>query len=162
MGRRLQGLGLVAHRDRLIRVGGFEALNGVDEEHNLKSTSEVMAYDLRQKSWTALPSLPEPRSSHDAILVGDRLYVVGGWTLDGESTDWLQTAWSLDLSKEGASWEAMTKPTFTRRAVALAALGDRLYVIGGMNEKGGPTTETVITIFAKRRGRLLHLLKDEP
>ncbi len=42
-GRRLQGLGLVAYGNAIIRVGGFEAVNGLDDDHDLRSTSEVMA-----------------------------------------------------------------------------------------------------------------------
>ena len=32
----------------------------------------------------ALAPLPEARSSHDAVVIGDKLYVVGGWTLSGD------------------------------------------------------------------------------
>jgi Galactose oxidase, central domain len=140
-GRRLQGLGLVAFENCVIRVGGFEAVNGLDDEHDLRSSSEVMSFDLEKNQWTKLPDLPEPRSSHDAIVVGDRLYVIGGWTLQGTETKWLSTAWSIQLPAEGKSWEAMQSPPFSRRAIALAATHERIFAIGGMNEKGGPTTE---------------------
>ena len=140
-GRRLQGLGLVAHGESIIRVGGFEAVNGVDDDADLRSSNEVMAFNLKSNTWSMLPSLPEPRSSHDALIVGNRLYVVGGWTLDGEEKTWLSTAWSIELPAESKSWEPVPHPTFTRRAIALASVDGRLYAIGGMNEKGGPTTE---------------------
>ncbi len=66
---RLQGLALVAYNGKVIRVGGFTATNAAGEEHVLKSSDEVVAYDIASGTWEALPSLPEARSSHDAILV---------------------------------------------------------------------------------------------
>ena len=140
-GPRLQGLALVTYGTRLIRVGGFQATNEENEDHHLVSSSEVMSYDTQSGTWSSLPSLPEPRSSHDAMVVGDRLYVVGGWTLKGDETTWLTTAWSLNLSDTSRQWEPVPSPPFNRRAISLVALGDRLYALGGMNEEGGPTTE---------------------
>jgi hypothetical protein len=29
--------------------------------------------------------LPAPRSSHDAVVLGNKLYVVGGWQLNGST-----------------------------------------------------------------------------
>jgi hypothetical protein len=161
-GRRLQGLGLVAYGNRIIRIGGFEAMNGLDDDHDLRSTNEVLAFDLEAKSWKRLPDLPEPRSSHDAIVVGDRLYVIGGWTLRGTETDWLSTAWSIQLPAEGKAWEALPSPPFSRRAIALAATQNQIYVIGGMNEKGGPTTEVSCYDTAKREWRSAPSLQGQP
>ncbi len=161
-GRRLQGLGLVAYGDKIIRVGGFEAMNGLDDDHDLRSTSEVMAFDLKTKAWTKLPDLPEPRSSHDAIVVGDRLYVVGGWTLHGTDTAWLSTAWSIQLPAEGKTWEALPTPTFTRRALALAATQNQIFALGGMNEKGGPTTEVALFDIGSREWKPAPAMQGKP
>ncbi len=38
----------------------------------------------------------------------------------------------------------MPTPTFTRRALALAATQNQIFALGGMNEKGGPTTEVTL------------------
>lgn len=138
--RRLQGLGMVAYRNQVIRLGGFEAVNKLDEDHDLRSTDEVAAYNVESGEWTSLPSLPEPRSSHDAILLGNRVFVVGGWTIRGEDTVWLSTAWSLNLDSPNDGWQALPEPSFQRRALALAAIEDRIIAVGGMDEKGGPTT----------------------
>ncbi len=161
-GRRLQGLGLVAHSDSIIRVGGFEAVNGVEDEADLRSSEEVMAFNLKSNTWSTLPSLPEPRSSHDALIVGNRLYVVGGWTLRGAEKNWLSTAWSIELPAEGKSWEALPTPSFTRRAIALASVDGRLYAIGGMNEKGGPTTEVAFLDIEARTWNPAPSLSGKP
>ena len=161
-GRRLQGLGLVAYGDTIIRVGGFEAVNGLDDDHDLRSTREVMAFDLKTNAWTILPDLPEPRSSHDAIIVGDRLYVVGGWTLHGTETVWLSTAWSIQLPAEGKTWKKLPSPPFARRALALAATQNRIYAIGGMNEKGGPTTDVSLYDIESHEWRSAPALQGKP
>jgi N-acetylneuraminic acid mutarotase len=138
-GPRLQGLALVAHKDKLYRLGGFTARNAPGEEHDLWSQDTVSCFDPSTGQWQPLTSLPEPRSSLDAAVVGDRVYVVGGWTLRGKEQQWLATAWSLDLNQPNAKWEAVPQP-FERRAVAAASHQGQLFVIGGMQHTGGPTT----------------------
>ncbi|MCG8653818.1 MAG: hypothetical protein MI861_28525 [Pirellulales bacterium] len=140
-GPRLQGLALVAHDGAVYRVGGFTAMNAEGEEHQLQSQTSFARFDPDRGKWNDLPPLPEPRSSHDAAVVGDHLYVVGGWSMQPDATTkWHQTAWSIDLSKPSARWQPLTQPPFQRRALALAAHQGKLYVIGGMQADGGPTT----------------------
>lgn len=140
-GPALQGLALVAYKNRLYRVGGFEARNPKGAASDLWSTSSVAAFDVTSNTWSNLPSLPEPRSSHDAVMLGSKLVVVGGWKLHGPNEPhWHDTAWSLDLDDAQAQWTALPKPPFKRRALSIAAHGKHLYVLGGMQPKGGPTT----------------------
>ncbi|TWU47775.1 Kelch repeat-containing protein [Rubripirellula reticaptiva] len=142
-GPALQGLALVAHAGRMIRIGGFTAVNAAGEDHNLQSQDDVAAYDSATNAWTDLPSLPEPRSSLDAAVLGDTVYVFGGWQLSGESDDsqWRKTAWSLDLADASATWQPIATPPLQRRAMSVAAHDGKLFVIGGMNSDGKPTTE---------------------
>lgn len=139
-GPHLQGLALVAHGGRLYRVGGFTAMNDEGEDHDLWSQDSVACFSPDADAWVKLPSLPERRSSHDAAVVGDCIYVVGGWAMQGEdSTEWHSTAWKMDLTKQEPAWESIAAPPFRRRAVALAAHDGKLFVVGGMQEEGGPT-----------------------
>ncbi len=136
----LQGLALVAHNGRLYRIGGFTAKNEAGAEHDLWSESSVACFDPQVGRWTDLPPLPEPRSSFDAAVLGDSIYVVGGWTLQGEAdSDWHDTAWKLDLSQSSPQWEALPPPPFQRRALAVAAHHGKIYAIGGMQSAGGPS-----------------------
>jgi hypothetical protein len=84
-------------------------------------------------------------------VVGDRVYVAGGWNLHGDSHDhWHSTAWSADLTKRPLVWERIPDPPFQRRALALAARGGKVYAIGGMAKEGGPTRRT--DVFDTRDG----------
>lgn len=144
-GPRLQGLAMVAYNGKLYRVGGFTAMNDEGEKRNLQSQALVAKFDPKTKKWTKLPELPEPRSSHDAAMLGSKLYVVGGWKLHGEKkSTWHKTAWVMDLAAKSPKWEAVPAPPFQRRALALAAYQGKLYVMGGMRRKGGPTTRVDI------------------
>lgn len=144
-GERLQGLGMVAHGQRLIMLGGFTAANKKGEKQDLHSQSRVRGLDTMNNTWFELPALPEPRSSHDAAILGDTIYVVGGWNLDGaKDTVWHTTAWSLDLSATNPQWREIAKLPFARRALAAVSHRNRLFAIGGMNEKGSPIKSVAI------------------
>ena len=145
-GPTLQGLALVAHDGRLIRIGGFTAVNEEGEDHDLQSQSTVASFDPKSQTWTNLADLPEPRSSLDAAVLGDKVYVFGGWNLQGESdqSEWHDTAWSLDLSDASAKWQPLASPGFERRAISVAAHQGKLYVIGGMTSDNETTTEVAV------------------
>ncbi len=133
----LQGLPMVAHGRRVCRVGGLTAHNHAGEKEDLHSIAEVTCFDPDTDSWHDLPPLPQPRSSHDAVVIGDRLYVVGGWQLRGAGNDpvWHDTMAALDLSAAAPEWKTIAQP-FRRRALAVAAAGARLVACGGLGTDG--------------------------
>ena len=94
-GPALQGTALVAAPDGTIyRVGGTDARNEPGEEDDMHSTSSVQRFDPVAGAWSEMTPLPEPRSSHDAIVCDNKLYVVGGWELDGDDGQWHEwTPW---------------------------------------------------------------------
>lgn len=141
-GPRLQGLVMLPYKNSVVRVGGFTAHNAEGEEHDLHSQSGVSQFDLSNSRWIDLPPLPEPRSSLSAAIAGDQIYVIGGWALKGEETEWHGTAWKLDLADPNAKWQPLAKPPFKRRALFAAAHDGKIHVIGGMNSDGSPTTQT--------------------
>ncbi|MCC6510699.1 MAG: hypothetical protein IT423_16465 [Pirellulaceae bacterium] len=139
-GKRLQGTAMVAYGDELIVVGGFQARNKAGESKNLHSLADVRSFNTQTKTWSELPALPEPRSSHDAALIGSTVYVVGGWQMAGDAdTIWHKTSWKMDLASTSRRWEALPNPPFERRALATIEHGGKLVVIGGMDQAGSPT-----------------------
>ena len=144
-GPRLQGLSLVEFKGQLYRVGGFSATNQNGEKANLVSSAEFARFDPASGKWTELPALPEPRSSHDAVVIGDRLYVAGGWNMQGggQGAKWHETIQVYHLAAEKGEWTAISAP-FKRRALSVANWNGKLVCLGGMTEKAGPTTSTSI------------------
>jgi N-acetylneuraminic acid mutarotase len=136
-GPKLQGLALVAHNGKVIRVGGMQPQNSKTEKTDIRSQTGVASFDPATGKWTDLAALPEPRSSHDAVVLGDTLYVFGGWTLGGTSKGtWIDHGLSLDLSSPGEKWEKVKQP-FQRRALTAAVFEGKVYVIGGLKDAGG-------------------------
>lgn len=140
-GPSLQGLAMVAHNGKLYRLGGFTAKNKQGEEQDLWSVADAASFDPAANQWADFPALPEPRSSFDAAVAGTKIYVIGGWQLQGKGDSiWHKTAYELDLSQAEPKWQKLAEPPFERRALSVAALGDKIYAIGGMKQDG-PTTE---------------------
>ncbi len=135
----LLGSPMVTHDGWIYRVGGMEARNVKGEKNDLHSTTRVVRYRPGAERWEVLPSLPEPRSSHDAAVLEGTLYIGGGWRLDGDSRgEWSGTMWSLDLRQPEKGWQAQPQP-FKRRALALVAHGGRLWFLGGMDDQDTPS-----------------------
>ncbi|MCH9648260.1 MAG: PQQ-binding-like beta-propeller repeat protein [Deltaproteobacteria bacterium] len=133
----LQGLPMVAYGRQVCRVGGLRALNHVGSEEELYSTAAVRCFDLDSRQWRDLPPLPQARSSHDAVVFDDHLYVVGGWTLRGadDTALWQEEMAILDLRDEAAGWQTVAQP-FQRRALAAAAASGKVYALGGLGREG--------------------------
>ncbi|MDB5335287.1 MAG: Kelch repeat type 1-containing protein [Planctomycetaceae bacterium] len=139
---KMQGLALVSDAGKLYRVGGFTAKNAAGEKKDLWSIADVARFDPATKTWEKLPSLPAPRSSHDAIVLDHKIYVAGGWGMQGnKGSEWHHSAVVLDLTQPTLSWKELPAPPFVRRAVSLATWTGKVCVIGGMYETGGTSGE---------------------
>jgi N-acetylneuraminic acid mutarotase len=134
-GPALQGLALVAQGGKAYRVGGMQSRNKPRDAADNHSVAGSACYDPKSRKWAALPDLPAGRSSHEAVVAGDKLYVVGGWDMRGaKGTTWHGTALVLDLAKPDR-WQSIEQP-FRRRALGAAAAGGKVCVIGGLEEEG--------------------------
>jgi N-acetylneuraminic acid mutarotase len=152
-GPALQGVALVTHGEKLYRIGGMSAHQKPGEPLNLVSVADFARFDPVAKTWTDMPPLPAPRSTHDAVVVGDKLYVAGGWSMrggDSANADFLEDALVFDLSSEGARWESLPAPPFQRRALAVAAIKGKVYVIGGLEEDGKVVKSVAVYDPAKK------------
>jgi hypothetical protein len=131
----LQGMNLAAHGGKIYRVGGMDPRNKPDDPAENFSVATVSCFDPSTKSWKDLPALPEPRSSHDVAVIGDTLYVVGGWNMLGhDGEEWCDDILTLDLANPSAGWKSMPQP-FTRRALIAAVADGKLFVIGGFTDE---------------------------
>jgi N-acetylneuraminic acid mutarotase len=148
---RAQGASLLAHEGRLYLVGGMAARNEVrGEDEKLVSLRHVAAFDPSSQTWCKLPELPEPRSSHDSVVLEGKLYVVGGWELSGARRGrWAEHGLILDLERPESGWKEFRQP-FQRRAIAAAAFDGRIYVIGGMDQEDDTSLE--VDVYEPRTG----------
>ena len=137
MGLDLQGVALVATSDSIYRIGGMRAENSPEEPHDLRSVADFARFDPKSKTWEDLSPMPAPRSTHDAVVLGRTIYVVGGWTMSGasEAPEFLDDAIRFDLDRPELGWQSFSQP-FARRALSAGAVGGKLYVLGGLSDVG--------------------------
>lgn len=141
----LQGMNLAAAGGKIYRVGGMQPRNAPGELADLHSVADVAVYDPATKKWSPFVPLPEPRSSHDVVAVGEQLYVVGGWISKGkdQKPDWSKNALVLDLTAPKPVWKSFEQP-FQRRALAAGVEGGKVFVIGGINSEAAYSKSTEI------------------
>ena len=146
----LQGLAIVGYDRKIFRIGGLEARNKEGEDDDLHSVADFKQFDPTTQTWTDLPPLPQGRSSIDACVVGNYVYVVGGWTMGDEDAVWATDMLKFDLSNLNGKWEKVGVP-FKTRALAVEGNNDQLVAVGGLKEDGGPTDEVYIYDFKTKK-----------
>jgi N-acetylneuraminic acid mutarotase len=95
--------------------------------------SEVWRYDIDKNTYTAGPSLPEPRGSGGLAIVGRKLHFAGGLKKDRDTCS--PKHWVLDLEKlerGDAKWEEAKPMSKGRCHFGTVTFGGRIYLIGGM------------------------------
>lgn len=134
-GPAVQGMNLAAYGGKIFRVGGMECRNKPGTRADTYSVADAARFDPATGKWEPLPALPEPRSSHDATIVDGKLFIVGGWRMDGKAGEhWLDTAQFLDLNAPEPKWQSIKQP-FHRRALTAASYEHKLYVLGGFSDE---------------------------
>lgn len=119
--------------NKLIRVGGTRVDNGADAAIDLHTVPDVDLFDPQTAAWTKATALPEPRSSHGTAIIEDKIYVIGGWNLNGamDSGTWASTMLIGQLKDGQITWTS--QPVALRsRALAVAAIGREIVAVGGI------------------------------
>jgi hypothetical protein len=144
----LEGAGLAAHGGLVYRVGGLRVDNAPGQPADLHSVNTVQSYDPASGRWTDVTAMPEGRSAHGTVVIGDRLYAVAGWTLEGDffSGTFGTGGFALDLSRPRAAWQPLAPPPFRLRSLAVAAVGDKIYAIGGVTDVPGEFSADVYVL----------------
>ena len=103
-------------------AGGFERGSG-------RTTAAVERYDIRANRWARVRSMPLALNHAAAVAHGGRLYVVGGYEQAGDSSREVASLLRYEPGRD--RWRRLTPPPTARGALAAAAVGDRLYAVGG-------------------------------
>jgi Kelch motif len=145
----LQGVALVSDDRALYRIGGMKAHNEPDGDEDTRSVADFARFDPVTMAWADLPPLPEPRSTHDAIVFENTIYVFGGWNLKGSDAkpEYANTALAFDLARPESGWRSFEQP-FRRRALAVAEQDGKLFVLGGLQSDSKVTTR--VDVFDPR------------
>ncbi len=130
---------------QVCRLGGTQIDNGPGEPLAMRSLDSVRCFD--GNGWHDLTPMPEARSSFEVAQVGDELCAVGGWRMGTGPADatWSESMHCLNLTS--GVWRAIDAPMH-RRALAVAAVGQKLMAIGGLDDQRSVSSAVDIYDFA--------------
>ena len=108
----------VGFNDKIIVTGG-------------QGYKSVEVFDATAGTWstTAIPALPEERSSHSSVVVDGKIYVIGGFT--GLSSTVSPSVLVFDTANPGAGWVASASLNTPRYGHSSVVFNGKIYVIGG-------------------------------
>ena len=81
----------------------------------------------------------------------NHIYAIGGWDMQPDDSTWATTAVVADLKADPIQWKQLPKPPFKRRALSLAAVGDSIYAVGGMQPNRKITK--AVSVFNTKTGK---------
>ena len=118
-----------------VYAGGTDGTAPVADVHVARAVG-----DGNLDGWKDAPPLPEARASAAGAVIGNTIFVIGGYGPDGQPTD---TMYSLTVANDGslgewATVDAAKLPVPTAGAAA-AAVSDGIVLAGGTTADG-PTT----------------------
>ena len=104
--------------DRLYVVGGFTAVTN-------KPTDEVQVYDLQTQQWSTASPLPNPRGGHVAVVLDDKIHILGG----GNDLSTLADHSQYDPATD--TWTELAPLPRDEGSPAAVVTDGKIYVIGG-------------------------------
>ncbi|HEX2274548.1 MAG TPA: kelch repeat-containing protein [Acidimicrobiales bacterium] len=105
------------------------------------ASNQVDLFDPASDRWRSGPPLPLLLHHAGAAALGDRLYVIGGYSSRRALGQPVAQVWSLGPGEE--RWRQEPSLSAPRAALAVVAVGDRLVAVGGMPEGGLRRTEVL-------------------
>jgi N-acetylneuraminic acid mutarotase len=127
-------LAAASDRSYLYAVGGrkFKSSN---------NTTAVQRYDPATNRSTTLAPLPKPLSGTGAAIITGPLLVAGG---ENTTPTVVSTVQAYDLTAPTATWTTLPSLTLARHGLAVTAIGNTLYAIGGSTQPGHTASTSTV------------------
>jgi N-acetylneuraminic acid mutarotase len=107
-------------------------LGGVDSE----GIPNLKIHRLRGKNWSEVGETPSGFVYPAYTTIGSIIYILGGSTSSSDVTKATNEAWAYDTTKN--KWTRLDPiPGAPRQIFSAAAVGDKIYVFGGVTQKPG-------------------------
>lgn len=104
---------LVAHENKIYCIGGYLSNN--------TSTNKVYVYDIEEDTWTELASLPKANYAFGTVVIGDKIYTIGGKTTSD--------VYMYDIKNN--SWSVSGSIPIALNSFMPVSVGTKVYIIGG-------------------------------
>ena len=139
---------LVSDGEDLYRVGGAEITGA------RRARPDLQQWDRADGGWVDLTPMPSGRTDHAAVIVGRRLWVLGGWAPSAmaesprvrlrppavPAEDWRDDVLVADLDADPVTWTVVETASLRLHSLAAAVHEDAVWLAGGVTP-GGPTLE---------------------
>lgn len=103
----------------------------------------VLHYHVMKDRWDLCGMMPEPRSYHAATLIGNTVYITGGFDPESRKCGELvacKTTYAYDI--DSMEWSRKADMNTARASHGAACCGDRLFVFGGRGRLGRAVATT--------------------
>ncbi len=122
--------GIAVYQNKIYVIGGASGTDPNTGSDILCSFNEV--YDPLTDTWSTNGSLPTPRRGLDAIVVDDKIYLIGGYRYISGRIQEFNTNEVYDPST--GTWTTKTPLPTSTSFYASAVVDNKIYVIGGQDE----------------------------
>ena len=127
-------LAAASDRSSLYAVGGRKFVSP-------KNTAAVQRYEPATNRWTPLAPLPKPLSGTGAAIINGQLLVAGG---ENTTPTVVSTVQAYDLTAPTATWTTLPSLNLARHGLAVTAIGNTLYAIGGSTQPGHTASTSTV------------------
>lgn len=90
----------------------------------------LYSYNPNTNEWTTCTQMPTARAYMGTAVLGDHLYVIGGYSTNG----YLELVERYNPATN--TWQAMNPMNVRRANAGIGVLNDQIYVLGGQNNNG--------------------------
>ncbi|CAC5393671.1 KLHL9_13 [Mytilus coruscus] len=126
------GMATAGYHGLLYVVGGFY------ESMNDKIVLDtVECYNPRTNNWTVKDPLPTPCCHANLVVVEDKLYLIGGSNMSATSSAVTSLSSVYCYNEEDDMWDKITDIMIPRHDCGTAAIGSKIYIIGGVSSQEG-------------------------
>ncbi len=141
-GSPVRGAVLVSDGEALYRVGGAEAPR--------RARPDLERWDRTDGRWIDLTPMPSGRTDHAAVIVGRRLWVLGGWAPSAVAEgprarlrppavpdeDWRDDVLVADLDADPVAWTVVETASLRLHSLAATVHENAIWLAGGMTPRG--------------------------
>jgi hypothetical protein len=111
-------------------IGGVNSASGVLRSVEKRDTGGLIP------SWTTIAQMRSGRTDFKAVLVGNKIYAIGGRTTNG----YTGSVETLDLSMTNPTWQAAGSLNTARGLFTISVNNGVIYIAGGIMPNGSYTT----------------------
>ncbi len=129
--------------DRYVYAIGGYVSDSDSEYYDYRAVASAQRYDVCRQEWTSIADMVLPRISGTAVAVDDKIFLIGGYTIDSiwEWTNVTDSLIAYDPATD--SWQELSPLPTPLAGVAAAAYGNKIFVFGGGGYYLGTNTALV-------------------